>query len=140
MMRNSVSKLAYVRWIILGPLAVLGVCLGVLTTLLLISFFENLCPIEQKISGVCIASWYETAENFSIAAGSSLSAFFSVAIAFLIAPTHKIYSAATIFFCGASYGTYILFTVGASFAIPFTASIISGLTAIAIPIFYNKHV
>lgn len=89
------------RWcltpIVSGTAWFFGLSLG----LLLRSMFESLCPRDEMVSGMCYASWFPHAENFSLALGAASIAVFAVIFACCTAPSQKLTVAYVVFVLGA---------------------------------------
>lgn len=91
----------FLRWcltpLVSGAAWFLGLSLG----LLLRAMFQSLCPRDEVVSGMCQASWFPLAENFSLALGAASIAVFAILFACSMAPSRKLTVAYVVFGLGA---------------------------------------
>jgi hypothetical protein len=115
-----------IRWLLFVPSAALGYLWIFLCAMVLISLLQSLCPPDLMVSGMCMASWFRTAERvaimFSIATGAALF----VALPAAIAPTQKIAVAAGALAVGSGIVVYMCVQLGTSFLPELVAATVGG--------------
>jgi fructose-specific phosphotransferase system IIC component len=88
------------RWLIIVPAAVAAWYLALALGLGMYGGVDALCPSNQRISGQCIAPWFNPTIDALIAIGAAVSAIFVVLTATFIAPSHKLYAAVASYIIG----------------------------------------
>jgi hypothetical protein len=115
------------RWLLVLPAACLGFLLSVVCGFGLVSLAGWFCPPELVISGMCTASWYPLASDLAICVSAALGASATVALPFLLAPTHRLPIAITAFAGGSFFALWVLVDGGPSLALPVVSALGGGL-------------
>lgn len=124
------THMPVLRWLLLVPSGIAGVCLGFAAALALLGIADRFCPPDLLISGMCTASWYRTAERAALCSGAAVGAIAAVALPTFVAPAHKARVAAMAFCLGAVYALWGLAAAGA-YAWPALASALAaGMAAL----------
>lgn len=88
------------RWAAVPLTALMGLYIAMAITFGLRGVLTAACPEEVMISGLCGANWFWAAENVLVCIGAALAATLLVALPTLIAPSHKVTVACSLFFTG----------------------------------------
>jgi hypothetical protein len=115
------------RWLLVVPAACLGFVLSVVCGFGLVSLAGWFCPPELVVSGLCTASWYPFASDLAICVSAALGASVTVALPFLLAPTHRLPVAITAFAGGSLFALWILVDGGSSLMFPVASALAGGL-------------
>lgn len=115
------------RWLLVVPAACLGFLLSVVCGLGLVSLASRFCPPELVISGLCTAPWYPFVTKLAICLSAALGASVTVALPFLLAPTHRLPVAITAFAGGSFFALWILVDGGPAFILPVGSALGGGL-------------
>lgn len=115
------------RWLLVVPAACLGFFLSVACGLVLVSLAGRFCPPERVISGLCTASWYPFVTDLAICVSAALGASVTVALPFLLAPTHRLPVAITAFAGGSFFALWMLVDGGPSLMFPVASALGGGL-------------
>lgn len=120
----------FLRWLLVVPLAVLGVAVGILAALVLQRVTTQFCPSEFVVSGQCTAWWFHYAESVALCTGASLGAALAVVLPSLAAPRLRKKVAAAAFAAGLAYALYFLVSVGVGVLVPFLFAVAAGAVAL----------
>ena len=115
------------RWLLVVPAACVGFLLSVACGLALVSLAGRFCPPELVISGMCTASWYPFVTDLAICISAALGASVTVALPFLLAPTHRLPVAITAFAGGSFFALWVLVDGGPSLILPVVSALGGGL-------------
>lgn len=122
--------LSALRWLMVPVSTAVGCWLGIAIALLLYASFDFFCPADQRVSGMCHASWFHAGAEFSQYAGAAIGAAIAVALPFFTAPSHKRAVATLAFLAGAAYA--LTFSWRAPGSWPYAAAAIAtGLAVLA---------
>ncbi len=113
-----------IRWLAVVPTAILAWHMALLVGLALYSGLEALCPAEQKVSEICIAVWFASAESGVFIFSAAFAAALIVTSCTLIAPDHRRVVAWTTFALGTLAAAYLALETMAIWE--FVAAVVAG--------------
>jgi hypothetical protein len=114
------------RWLLVAPLAFVGGYIGIACAILLASAAQALCPIDQQVSGLCYAPWYQSAEFVAECVGAGIAAFCTVSFATRAAPSHRRQVAMVAMAAGTAFASWFLALGGSSLLAPYLIAILVG--------------
>jgi hypothetical protein len=79
----------WLRWLLVPPVAWLSWMVAATVALTLYTIAETLCPREQMISGLCIASWFDHVVRAILCLGAGLAAALITVSCTLVAPSRR---------------------------------------------------
>ena len=92
------------RWALVVPAAWVAWAVALAIGLALYDFVQSFCPVEQMISGMCVAPWFRYASAAVFCIGAGLAAALILVACTLMAPTHRPRVALVVFVAGALAG------------------------------------
>ena len=96
-----------VRWLAVVPAAFLAWHIAIFVGLALLAVLDALCPADQMVSGLCVASWYQGAEAGVFIFCAAFAAALLVSACTLVAPDHRGIVAWTTLALGILLATYL---------------------------------
>lgn len=101
------------RWISLPIACILVWYTTLILGMLIINFSIYFCPKDKMISGMCTASWWDSAEAIIFCFSTGLSAALIVTTAFFIAPVGRVLVAWLTLGIGSMVALYLAFQLSA---------------------------
>lgn len=87
---------------------------------------DALCPPDQQVSGMCVASWYDSAVLAAECLGAGIAAICTVAFASMTAPSHRRPVSLGALAAGTLYASWFLTADPASLLLPYLIAVSLG--------------
>jgi peptidoglycan/LPS O-acetylase OafA/YrhL len=125
----SAYWLPEIRWVLAALSPMVAIFVAIVSLVAGPTWLIRLCPPEDLISGVCMATWYRSAETVVISLGFGVAAALFVLLPTALAPRGKRPVAIAAFLCG----LVLIASVGIGFApIPALVAVLSGALAVVV--------
>ena len=102
-----VRPMRVLRWIMLPIVCIAAWIASLFAGIVAHSVAESFCPADQMVSGMCVAPWFETLDDWLSRFFSAFAAALIVASCYFTAPAARALVAWIVFAAGAVYALWI---------------------------------
>lgn len=128
---SATRRFVWLRWLLVAPVGVVAFIGALLLSLLLHGIPELLCPRDELVSGMCMATWADAGHTAALALGGAVGAALVVGLPAAMAPRWR--SAVALLAFGHGFWFVLrLVSTGTSFHVPFIAATSSGLAVLVL--------
>jgi hypothetical protein len=120
------TTLTLLRWLLVLPLACVGVVSGYAVVVGLLVVAIKLCPAGQTVSGMCVAPWFSYAELGAYCVASATGTALTVLLPALAAPSNRANVALFAYITGLLFIYLLDWGRGASMMLPFAIAVLIG--------------
>ena len=124
------------RWLAILPAVYLSWHIGLIFGMITLATVEALCPSDQKVSDLCVATWFKWAEAGIFMSSAGLAAALIVASAAIVAPAYRAQVACVVFVAGLLAAGYLAWSTQALKEL--VAAMAAGLSTVVVIIRWDK--
>lgn len=95
------------RWILLPIVCIAAWVAALFAGIIAHSVAEFFCPADQMVSGMCVAPWFETLDNWLVRFFSGFAAALIIVSCYFTAPSARAHVAWIVFGAGGIYALWI---------------------------------